>query len=57
MVLEWRCHCIEDPEIAELFELEAARGRGCRIDVKFRSDDSDLHDFQEEDQLNCSDTF
>jgi hypothetical protein len=29
MVCENKCHVILDPEIAELFESEAARGGGC----------------------------
>jgi len=31
MVCEGKCHTIEDPEIAELFESEAARGGGCEF--------------------------
>ena len=54
MVLERKCHCIEDPEIAELFELEASRGCGCGFRADFSTPKRDLFKDQEAECSNFS---
>lgn len=52
MVQESKCHVIEDPEIAELFESEAARGGGCEFSGGPGIEIRDLFTVQEAECLN-----
>lgn len=50
MVFENRCHVIEDPEIAMLFEQEASRGGGCRLDA---DEGMRVHDLLTDKEVEC----